>query len=300
MRMKRFGKTDKAAVTTGGLLGPDDDPPMLRLGLPRRLIQDAYHYLVGAPWPEVLLWIALAFASVNAIFALGYLLVGGVANVRPGSFGDAFFFSVQTLSTIGYGVMVPQSGKSNLLVAVEAFSGGVGLALMTGLVFAKFSRPTSRVKFSKVAVIGNHRGRKCLMFRMANEREDRIVQPQLYAVVLRSEDDDEGRNFIRVHDLELARDRHAFLSLTWLVIHPIDDHSPLHDATPDSLRRDRVAVIISMVGIDEGLSQTVYAHYTYRPHDIRWNTRFVDVIKPRERGGWLIDYALFDDVVEPS
>jgi inward rectifier potassium channel len=281
-------------------LGPDGGP-MLRLGLQRRLIHDVYHYMVSASWPEVLFWIGLAFVAANSIFAAGYMLVGGVANVHRGSFGDAFFFSVQTMATIGFGTMVPVSGIANLLVSVEAFCGGVGLALMTGLVFAKFSRPTARVKFSKVAVIGEHRGRRCLMFRMANERDDRIVQPQLYVVILKAEPDDSGGTFVRVHDLQLARDRHAFLSMTWLVIHPIDDRSPLRDATPDSLRRDGVTVIVSMVGIDEGLSQTVHAHHTYSPEDIRWNTRFVDVIRQRANGsGWLIDYALFDDVIEPS
>jgi inward rectifier potassium channel len=293
--MRASRKVGRNQILTGDLLGSNGAPIMLH-GPRVRPFRDAYHYLVNAPWPVVLLSVAGAFAGANALFALGYMALGGVANARPGSFGDAFFFSIQTMATIGYGAMTPQSAAANLLVSLEALAGGIGLALMTGLVFAKFSRPTSRVRFSKVAVIGDYQGRKSLMFRMANEREDRIVQPRLYAVLLRAEPEDGGGYFIRVHDLALARDRHAFLSLTWLVIHPIDERSPLRDATAHSLRRERVAIIVSLTGIDEGLSQTVHAYHTYHADEIRWDARFADVIRAREDGGWLIDYSRFDDV----
>ncbi len=294
--MRIFSKANKSAAIIGGVLD-FDGVPVLRQGLERRWFRDLYHYLANAPWAAVLFWIALVFAGLNAVFALGYLLTGGVANARPGSFIDAFFFSVQTMATIGYGGMVPRSGAANALVCVQAFSGGVGLALMTGLVFTKFSRPTSRVKFSKVALIGDYRGRRCLMFRMANERDDRIVQPQLHVVLMRAEPDQGGGSFVRLYDLQLVRHRHAFLTLTWLVIHPIDDQSPLRNDTSDSMKRDRATVVVSMVGIDEGLSQTIHASYTYLARDLRWDARFVDVLRPRDSGGWVIDYSLFDDVI---
>jgi inward rectifier potassium channel len=200
------------------------------------------------------------------------------------------------MATIGYGVMTPQSSAANLMVTLQALAGEIGLALMTGLVFAKFSRPTSRVKFSKVAAIGDFQGRKCLMFRMANERDERIVQPQLYVVMLRMESEDGGGYFIRVHDIELVRDRHAFLSYSWLVIHRIDDRSPLRDDTSDSLRRGRAELVVSLTGIDEGLSQTVHANHTYQAQDIRWDAIFVDLIRPREDGGFMMDYSHFDEV----
>jgi len=235
-------------------------------------------------------------ALINSAAAAGAAsIVGGVANARPGSFRDAFFFSVQTMATIGYGAMAPQSGIANLLVTAEAFFSGVGLALMTGLVFAKFSRPTSRVRFSQVAVVGDYQGRRSLMFRMANERDERIVQPQLYAVALRAEEEN-GGHFIRVHDLHLIRDRHAFLALTWLVIHPIDERSPLRDIEAGAPQEEGLAIVVSLTGIDEGLSQTVHAHHTYHGRDIRWDARFADVIAPDHNGGWLIDYSRFDQV----
>jgi inward rectifier potassium channel len=280
------------------ILSPEGTP-IMRLGLERLPFYDIYHYLLVAPWPIILLCILGAFSAANALFALGYVKIGGVVNAHPGSFKDAFFFSVQTMATIGYGTMVPHSTAANLLVALEALSGGVGLALMTGLVFAKFSRPTARVRFSKVALISQYRGRPCLMFRMANEREDRIVQPQLQAVLFRTVKDDEtGGYFVGVHDLALVRDRHAFLSLTWLVIHPIDDRSPLRELTAESADHDHSMVVISLTGIDEGISQTVHAHFSYRLGDIRWGARFVDLIRPANNGGWVIDYAHFDDVVQ--
>jgi inward rectifier potassium channel len=270
-------KVDKSEIPAGGLPGSGDYSPLTLQGLRRSLFNDTYHYLVNAPWPVILLFIAGAFGVANVLFALGYMAIGGVANARPGSFSDAFFFSVQTMATIGYGVMTPQSSAANLLVTLQALTGGIGLALMTGLVFAKFSRPTSRVRFSKVAVIGDFQGRKCLMFRMANERDERIIQPQLYVVLLRMESEEGGGFFIRVHDIELVRDRHAF-------------------AASDSLRRDHAELVVSLTGIDEGLSQTVHANHTYQAQDIRWDALFVDLIRPREGGGWLMDYSHFDEV----
>lgn len=295
--MTASGKVDKSKIPSGGL--PDSGDTQLTVrGLLRSLYNDTYHYLVSARWPLILLFIAGAFGAANVLFALGYMAVGGVANARPGSFSDAFFFSVQTMATIGYGMMTPQSSAANILVTLQALASGIGLALLTGLVFAKFSRPTSRVRFSKVAVVGDFQGRKCLMFRMANERDERIVQPQLYVVLLRMESEDNGGYFIRVQDIELVRDRHAFLSYSWLVIHPIHDGSPLRQDTSDSLRRGQAELVVSLTGIDEGLSQTVHANHTYQAQDIRWDAIFVDLIRPREDGGFMMDYSCFDQVRE--
>jgi inward rectifier potassium channel len=277
-----------------------DGSPITLQGIRTHTLRDTYHYMVHASWPAVLLVVATAFVGSNMVFALGYKLLGGVTNARPGSFFDAFFFSVQTMATIGYGTMVPKSAAANLLSTLEALTGGIGLALMTGLVFAKFSRPTARVRFSNVAVICDYRGQRSLMLRMANERDTRIVQPQLYAVLLRAEPEDTGGYFVHVHDLELVRDRHVFLTLSWMVIHPIDERSPLYHATPDSMSHDRTAVIVTLTGVDEVLSQTVYAHHSYTADEIRWDSRFVDVIGPREGGGWMVDYSRFDDVLGAS
>src|SRR4029077_9574942 len=145
-------------------------------GAPTGAFEDLYHFLVTSSWPALIGFIAAALSVANLVFALGYYLDGGIENARPGSFTDAFFFSVQTMATIGYGKMVPISMFTNILVSIEALSGLVALALMTGLVFAKFSRPTARVRFSRYVVIGPRDGVTSLMIRMANQRADRIVE----------------------------------------------------------------------------------------------------------------------------
>ncbi len=161
-------------------------------GVNRPYFRDAYHYFISASWPLVLLLIALTFMTANTLFALCYLVDGGIQNARPGSFSDVLFFSIQTMATIGYGVLAPRSAVANVVVSIEAFTGLMGLAMVTGLIFAKFSRPTARVRFSKFAVVSTHNGTPCLMFRMANERTNRIVEAEVHVVLFRLERTTEG------------------------------------------------------------------------------------------------------------
>ena len=169
---------------------------------------DLYHLLVDSPWPRLLGIIATLFLIVNALFAFAYLAGGdGIENARPGSFIDAFFFSVQTMGTIGYGRLAPGTVWSNLLVTVEVITGVLGLAMVTGLVFAKFSRPTARVVFSQRAVVTPHDGVPSLMFRMANARGNRIVEARVRAVLARDETTAEGETMRRFHDVEPTAER---------------------------------------------------------------------------------------------
>jgi len=234
----------------------------------------------------------------NTLFALGYLLnPGGIEHARAGSFGDAFFFSIQTMSTIGYGRMVPQSLFANVLVMVEALVGVFGLALMTGLIFAKFSRPSARVLFSRVAVITQWDGIPSLLFRMANARGNQIVEAQIHLVLARDEVTPEGESFRRLYDLELTRRQHALFTLTWTAVHPLTARSPLADATPASLAAADTEIIVSLMGLDETYEQTVHARYVYTARDIVWGARFVDVLSRRPDGQWQIDYPRFHDVI---
>ena len=180
------------------------------------------------------------FLFANAAFALAYTVVGGVAHLAPGSFSEAFFFSVQTMGTIGYGAMYPESFGANLLVVAETIVGLTLLALATGLVFAKFSRPTARVMFTREAVICPVNGVPALMFRLGNERGNRIVDTQIRAVLVRTERTSEGAKFYRSVDLKLARDRALSLSRSWSVMHSIDEHSPLYGLTPEQLIEQEV------------------------------------------------------------
>ena len=266
-------------------------------GVPRPRFNDLYFFLTTISWPLLLLLVVALFGFINCLFALGYMIDGGVANARPGSFADAFFFSVQTMATIGYGTMAPRSFVSNILVSIEALSGLTALAVVTGLVFARFSRPTARVRFSRVMVIAPHDGVPALLFRAVNQRSNRIVEAQIHVVLSRWETTREGDTIRRFYDLELSRARNSLFSLSWTVIHPIVEGSPLLGETAASLKAARGVIIASLVGMDESFLQNVHVRNVWVTDDIVWGARFVDVLHELPDGTFLIDYSRFDDVV---
>ncbi len=259
-------------------------------------MSDLYHYLLTSSWPALMLMVTVGFAGANALFAVAYLLDRGIENARPGSFADAFFFSVETMATIGYGRMSPETTFANLLMTVEALTGLVGLAVVTGLVFAKFSRPTARVRFSRFAVVWNRDGVPCLMFRMANMRGNRIVDATAHVVFARQEKSLEGEEWRRFYDLALLRYRNPIFNFSWTAVHPIDERSPLAGETAESLERASAEILVSVTGLDESFAQTVHARYSYKPRDIEWGARLVDILE-RTPKGLVIDYSRFDEIV---
>ncbi len=285
----KSGKVSESNVSAKGL----------RAGISGRVIGDLYHFLLNCSWVYLLIIAFTAFVLANVAFGFAYLAEEeSIKNAHPGSFTDAFFFSVQTMMTIGYGTMAPQTFYANILVALEAFTGLLGFALMTGLFFAKFSRPTTRVLFSRVAVISVRDRIPSLMFRLANQRGNRIVEAQLHAVLVRNETTAEGEFVRRFYDLELARNQNAIFFLSWTAIHPITEKSPLYGATEASLRAEEAEIVISMIGLDETFSQTVHARYSYQADDIVWNAHFADILHRLPNRRWMIDYTRFHDVVE--
>ena len=266
------------------------------LGLDDSRLSDLYHFLLTESWPALLAGIVLIFAAINAIFAVIYMLDRGVENARPGSFGDAFFFSVQTMATIGYGKMDPDTLLANIMVSVESLIGLVGLAMVTGLVFAKFSRPTARVRFSRVAIVSNRDGIPSFQFRMANMRANRIVDASAHVVFARQEQTLEGEEMRRFYDLKLQRDRSALFIYSWTAIHPISDDSPLNGVTKEAMESARAEIIVSVTGLDETFAQTIHARHSYKPRDILWGRRFVDILERGPDGTLSIDYTHFDDV----
>lgn len=266
---------------------------------PLGAFDDLYHSLVTAPWPVLIGVIALAFIVANLLFALGfYLDKGGVKNVPSGDFIDQFFFSVQTMATIGYGQLVPVTLISNILVSVEAFTGLIALALMTGLVFAKFSLPTARVRFSRYAVIGPRDGVNSLMIRMANMRANLIVEASIHVVLAREEVTVEGDKIRRLFDLQMTRNTSAMFTLSWTAVHQIVKGSPLFGETRESLAKSGAQLIVSITGLDETFSQAVHARHLFDLDDIAWNARFADVLVENPDGSRIIDYTHFDDVEE--
>jgi inward rectifier potassium channel len=276
---------------TKGLIG---DGPVL--GAPTGALDDLYHYLLTASWPLLIGLIAGLFVLANLIFAVGYYVDGGVENTHSGSFLDMFFFSIQTMATIGYGKMEPITLFSNILVAIEALCGLLGLAMMTGLVFSKFSRPTARIRFSRCVVIGPRDGKTSLMIRMANMRANRIVEAQIHVVFTRQETTLEDESIRRFYDLPMTRYRSAMFVLSWTAVHQILEGSPFFGATRESMAGSSPEIIVSITGLDETFSQTVHARHSYTLDEIVWNARHADVLKIFPDGSRAVDYSRFDEI----
>jgi inward rectifier potassium channel len=260
-------------------------------------LRDFYHAMMRLSWTATLLGIAAAFLLVNCLFAVGYLLVDGVKGAHPGSLADAFFFSVETMGTIGYGAMYPDSVGANVLMVAESITSLIITALATGLVFAKFSRPTARVVFTREAVISTLNGVPTLMLRLGNERGNQIVDVRIRAVIIRTEQLTEGGTFYRMLDLKLTRAHALSLSRSWSVQHPIDSHSPLHGATAESLAAEEVELQILIVGLDDTSMQMIHASHRYYANQIIFDAKHADILTEGEDGALTLDLRKFHDVI---
>ncbi|MGB8683764.1 MAG: ion channel [Candidatus Binatus sp.] len=265
-------------------------------GAPVGIFEDLYHFLVTTSWPALIGIIAAAFTLANLLFATGYYFDQGIENAHSGSFSDMFFFSVQTMATIGYGKMEPFTLFSNILVSIEALTGLLALALMTGLVFSKFSRPTARVRFTRYVVVGPRDGVNSLAIRMANQRANRIVEAEIHVVFARQEVTAEGDSIRRLYDLPVTRSRSAMFALSWTAVHRILEGTPLFGQTRESLANCAAEIIVSIIGLDETFSQTIHARHTYELDEIVWGARFADVLVLHPDGSRSVDYTRFDDV----
>lgn len=260
--------------------------------------REPYYLLLTIPWWGFLLIATLAYVAVNAMFALLYQLGGDcIANAAPGSFGSAFFFSVQTLTSIGYGNMYPTTAYADILVTIESFISIVGIALMTGLAFTKFSQPTAKVMFSQSATIVRYDGVPTLMFRAANQRRNQIIEAEVKVYLIRDEISSEGEYMRRFYLLDLLRSQTPRFTLTWTVMHAIDENSPLWGATAESLSKTRAMLLISFNGIDETVCNSLYAPYSYAASDILWGHRFRDIIHRTAEGHQYVDFACFHDTL---
>lgn len=270
------------------------------VGEHKQPLRDFYHGMMRLSWTHTLLVICGGFMAANVLFAFGYLVTGGVKGARPGSLADAFFFSVETMATIGYGALYPDSVAANVLMVGESMASLVLTALATGLVFAKFSRPTARVVFTRECVISTWNGTPTLMLRMGNERGNQIVDVRIRAVLIRTEQLAEGGTFYRMVDLKLTRAHALSLSRSWTVLHQIDTHSPLHGATAASLAAEEVELQILIVGLDDTSMQTIHASHRYYANQIVFDARHADVLTETNDGNMLLDLRKFHEVVPNS
>ncbi|HET7086610.1 MAG TPA: ion channel [Rhizomicrobium sp.] len=268
-------------------------------GQDRGRFMDIYHNVLTVSWPWFFFQLAAAFTVINLIFGMLYVIDrNGIANARPGSFADAFFFSVQTLGTLGYGVMSPRTLYTNLLVAVESFSGILTISLFTGIIFARFSRPFARVLFSKVAVVAPFDGVPTLMFRAANQRGEAIVDASVVVNLARQHTTVEGVTMRRFQELKLTRSNNSLFALSWTIMHPIDQDSPLYGLTQEDMEAQDMEIVVMLNGLDEILADRIYARHAYWWDEIAWNRRFVDVISLTQTGHRLVDLTMFHDTIE--
>jgi inward rectifier potassium channel len=259
---------------------------------------DIYHWLLRIRWFPFLGIVVGTYIGINFLFSLLYLFLtnNGIANARPGSLIDTFFFSVQTLSTVGYGSMYPQTLPAQILSGIEILLGVLLMALLTGIMFARFSRPTARVMFSRVAVVCSYNGVPTLMFRAANRRDSQILEATVRMTLLKTEISAEGQLMRRFYDMPLVRSTTPVFALSWLVMHSIDESSPLYHLSREELQKADAELWVTMTGIDETFSQTIYSRYAYSLDEIFWNSRFVDIFSIREDGSRFLDLRFFHEI----
>jgi len=257
---------------------------------------DFYHGILTASWPGFVARLAALFLIVNLVFAILYVTDrGGISNARPGSFADAFFFSVQTLGTLGYGVMAPRTLYTNILVTAESFAGILIIALFAGMIFARFSRPFARVVFSRNAVVTEFDGVPMLMFRAANQRGNSILDASVTVSLAGNYTTREGFMIRRFQELKLVRSSNPLFALSWTVMHPIDESSPLYNLGLAEMIEHDMEIVVMLGGMDETISDRIYARYSYIPEEILWHHRFVDVVSVTPGGRRMVDLVRFHD-----
>lgn len=269
-----------------------------RRGIKRTsLADDAYHLLRTASWAKILLLFTGLFVLSNLAFA-SVLYFGGADIANSHGFMDCVWFSVQTMGTIGYGYLAPNDHLANVVVTIESFYSILLTALITGTFFARFSTPSARVMFSKVALISPHDGQQALQFRMANERTTAIVEATVRLYMVREEHLANGEVMRRVHDLALRRTTSPVFALSFLAVHFIDRTSPLFGVGPEELRSSTTSFIATFTGIDDQLATHVHARYVWNADDVVFDHRFVDLFGvDAETGARYVDLAPMHDTV---
>lgn len=298
-----MNKIHRKNISSSRIVNPDGNFNVVRKNVVRKGVSkfhwgDLYHTLLTLSWVKLFAVVAAGYIVTNVLFAFMYLAAGnGVENMREGNFSDAFFFSVQTMATIGYGAMYPKTLFANTLVAIEALLGLLGVSMGSGLVFARFSLPKARVLFSRVAVITLHDGVPTLMFRVANERQSWILEAQVNVNLVVNEITQEGQAMRKFYNLPLFRHHSSLFLLTWTVMHPITENSPLYGINLDEMLSREMEILVTLTGIDQTVSDNIHAYHSYIPTEILWNHQFADILSKTRDGRRSVDYNRFHDVV---
>ncbi|MEZ4318956.1 MAG: ion channel [Myxococcota bacterium] len=281
--------------------GPDGMMPVNYVGFTYDPFTDLYHSVIGMRWVTFIAIITATYFSFNAVFASLYMLGGNCYNATdPGSFLQAFAFSVQTMSGIGYGAMSPTTPYANVVSIIEAFLGLTGIAMTTGLLFAKFSRPMARVGFAQFAVVNEMDGVPTLQVRMSNLRRNQVVDAHIQVAALIDSPTREGHNMRRVMDLPLVRSQTPVFRMSWTVMHRLDENSPLHGLTKENREQRLIGLILNFTGLDDTFSQTVSAQRIYSPQEIRIGYAYCDMIENHPDGSLTMHYDRLHDIQQVS
>jgi inward rectifier potassium channel len=260
---------------------------------------DISHRCMTASWPAFIGGAALVFVVFNAVFAIFYWIGDQpIANVPGGAYIDYLYFSIETLSTAGYGDMHPQTHYGHFIAAVELFTGIFSMALMTGLIFARFSRPNARLLFADNPVISLHEGKPTLMVRFVNERHNLIGNASAKLWLLKNEVTAEGQRFRRFRELPLVQGEHPALALSWTLFHVLDEQSPLYGLNADDLEASDASLVVVVTGYDVVAAQIVHGRRTYEHPDILFGHRYADIVGTTDDGRLRIDYNRFHETLE--
>jgi inward rectifier potassium channel len=260
---------------------------------------DISHRCMTASWPAFIGGAVLVFIAFNAVFASFYWIGNQpIANVPGGAYIDYIYFSIETLSTAGYGDMHPQTHYGHFVAAVELFTGIFSMSLMTGLIFARFSRPNARLLFADHPVITSHDGKPTLMLRLANERHNIISNATAKLWLLKNIVSMEGETLRRFYELQLTQNQNPGLALSWTLYHVLDEKSPLYQTNADDLEAYKASLALVVSGYDVVAAQTVHARKSYDHGDIRFGHRYADILDTSDDGRLRVDYGRFHDTIE--
>jgi inward rectifier potassium channel len=260
---------------------------------------DFSHRCMTASWPAFVGGAATVFVAFNAFFAFFYWIGDQpISNVPGGAYIDYLYFSIETLSTAGYGDMHPQTHYGHFVATVELFTGIFSMSVMTGLVFARFSRPSARLLFAENPVISDHEGEPTLMIRLANERHNIISNANARLWLFKNIVSKEGLSFRRFYELPLSRNESPALALSWTLFHVIDETSPLYGLNAEDLETNNIALVVVVSGYDVVAAQTVHARKSYDHPDIRIGHRYAEILDTTEDGRLRVDYGRFHETLE--
>jgi inward rectifier potassium channel len=292
-KMSQGERTAKARVVRFG------DREIITEGLHLSFWADISHRCMTASWPSFVGGAVLVFVVFNAVFAFFYWIGDHpISNVPHGAYIDYLYFSIETLSTAGYGDMHPDTHYGHFIAAVELFTGIFSMSLMTGLIFARFSRPKARLLFAESPVIGTHDGKPTLMLRLANERHNIISNATAKLWVFKNIVSMEGQQLRRFYELKLMQNQNPGLALSWTLYHVLDEASPLDGLNAQDLAALKVSLAVVVSGYDVVAAQTVHAQKLYNHSEIRFGHRYADILSTSDDGRLRVDYGRFHETME--